>query len=417
MLEPYSQSAILLFTSQTATTLQGSIISFFEINDKPILFSTISHNEFSIYIINPYYSYQSFMEEIPSITSNLPTPLYLFNYDQKCFQKYFVSYGIDFSSHFSNFQQKIIPNDRFSEIEDFFSFTLRECFTSFFNQTMYENFAKTKDPYEIVNFVRSIMFSKLVLTIDTFSIYKFLPIVDKDIIPVIHAKSTCSLPAHTCLIDIETLGLDEYSDIILFSLFRDNSFFSYYLTDTSDEGQRMFREFITYSIQNFDVVYVFNAEFENKFFPDIKKFVDVRFQRYQFWASARRLVHLPYFHLEFDPGSGKNVPIWNKIFLNEKNKTYFELILQRTTTNILTKLAIFASNLKSIPFNDPIVGDVRRIIPPLEFLHELNNERPLLKKKISFYADEFYLIYNKCYKEYSEMYLDNILFEENARLD
>ena len=86
--------------------------------------------------------------------------------------------------------------------------------------------------------------------------------------------------------------------------------------------------------------------------------------------------------------------------------------MKRTTTNMLTKLAIFASNTNSISFQDPIVSDVRRIIPTLEFLQiVLRQENTLLKKKICFYPDEFYATYNDQYKDYCEMYLDNIPFE------
>ena len=255
------------------------------------------------------------------------------------------------------------------------------------------------------------------MTIDSFATHKFLPRISKDIIPVISGESPCVLPPTACLIDFETLGLDEYSDIILFTIYKHNSFFSYYLTDTSPEGQQNFREFIKYSLHQFDVVYVFHADFESKFFPDIKKFVDIRFKKYQFWASARRLVHLPFHHLEFDPGSGKNIPIWNKLFLLDNNELFMDLILKRTPTNILTKLAIIASNIATIPFYDPIVADIRRVIPPLEFLNELNRQPSLLKKKISFYPSEFYNTYHEQYKEFSEMYVDNLFFIEEKKVD
>ena len=94
----------------------------------------------------------------------------------------------------------------------------------------------------------------------------------------------------------------------------------------------------------FEIVYVFNPQFESIFFPQFSYFVDIKFNKYKYWVSARKLVHLPFHHLKFDPGSGKNIPIWNRLFRIEQDEKWKQLILQRAITNLLTKLAILSSN-------------------------------------------------------------------------
>ena len=409
MLDPYSQSAILLYQSTTATSLDGSLINFVEFCDHPILFSIINKNTFSIYIINPYFEVNSFLSDIHDLSNDLDAPLYLFQYDLSCLQKYDNTFQVNFLSFFTRYEHISIDNNRFSDLEDFYSFSLPECYGSFFTNSMFVHFSQTGDPTDIINFIKSIMFSKLVLLIDLFSSYSFVRPIQVSFSVVFQGLTPISLPDHACIIDFETLGLDSYSDILLFSIFKGNSFTSYYLNTPTPDGQVEFREFIAHSLQFFDTIYVFNAHFESIFFPQITKFVDMKFNKYQYWVTARKLVHLPHYHLELDPGSGKNVPIWNRLYSIEDNPIWMMLILQRTLVNILTKLAILSSNEIKIPFYDPLMADLRRVRPTAEFFEQfgkINNN--LVKKKVFFRPTEFFETYRFADGQFDEMYF----FEE-----
>ena len=408
MLELYPQSAVLTYSSHCATTLHGSIISFFELSEKPMIYSVISKDRFSVYLINPAFSFQSFIEEIPYLLANVEEPLFLFNYDFRCFEKYQIDYAVNFKEFLMNLNIKPIQSDRFTDLEDFYSFTLPEHYLSFFNLFMYQEFAKTKEIYEIISFVRSIMFSKLVLIIDSFSTFNLLPKMNKEITPAFRGFAPTYLPEKACLIDIETFGIEKSSSIQLFTIYKENYFFSYFLNEFSELGQNLFREFILKTISFFDIVYVFNSNFEKIFFPEFDKFVDIRFKKYQYWASARKLVHLPYFHLTFDPGSGKNVPIWLKLYQIECDVKWQNLVFQRTITNLLTKLAILSSNDVNVPFKDPIVADTRKLLPTKEFLNQLNGSNHYLKKKICYLPIEYFNTYNPEYSTISEMFLEPV---------
>jgi hypothetical protein len=419
MLEPYSQSAILVYQSPCVTSFLGSVINFIDFSDQPVIFSVISENTFSIFMINPFDTTpQSFLEDIMNFSCHLFDPLYLFHYDTKCLQKYEQLFQVELFNFFSNFKLQIVEDKRFADLEDFYSFTLPECFSSFFTNDMYIRYAKSGDMSEIITFVKSIMFSKVILLIDSFGNYSFPPAINTDISLVIRGNSVIKLPDHSCLLDIQTIGLDEYSDIILFSIYKANTFITYYLTDNSAEGQQNFRDFIIRSLEFYEVVYVFNSSFENKFFPTITKFVDITFNKYQYWASTRKLVHLPHFHLDYDPGSGKNVPIWNKLYLIEANDSWKDLIFRRTIVNILTKVAILSSNEFKIPFSDPFMADSRKLKHPHDFFDQFATKKNnLIKKKVLYYPTEFHAMYNFEEGKFSEMYIDNLLFFEESEED
>ena len=404
MLEPYQQPVVLIYKSYCATSLNGTLISFFEIKEKPIMFGYISREILFIFMINPNESINSFLESIPSLLSDIENPLYLFQYDKNCLEKYDEEYKTNLVSYFSNFKQEFINDKRFINLEDFYSYALPECYYSFLTIDMYKRFALTKDFYEITNFTRSILFSKLVLIIDKFTKHKIK--IKKDSIISISSNGLVpiTLPVGTCLVDFQTEGLEEDSNIILMTLFKANIFITYALNELTEQEQ--FKEFIERILSRFDIVYVFNYNFEKIFFPKIKKFVDIKFDKYSKWASARKIVHLPYYHLEFDPGNGKNVPVWSKFYQIEKDELWNSLILQRSITNIITKLAILACNEKKIPFNDSIVADARRLIPSQEFLTQFGDKNYLLKKKICFFPIEYFNYYEFADGKYSEMYLD-----------
>ena len=428
MSDSYSRSVILVYHSTCATSLNGSIISFFEFSNLPVIYSVLSNNSLSIFFINPFFisenvnsfiseNVNSFISEIQFLSGDLASPLYLFQYDLSCLQKYDNLFQVDLVSFFSEYDQNIIKDKRFSDLEDFYSFAVPECYYSFFNNEMYKRFGQTGDLTEIIYFVRSIMFSKVVLLIDYFSNYKFFH-QSQAISVVVHGSSIISLPAKSCILDIQTTGLDKDSDIIVFSLLNGESFITYYLNDTSPEGQTGFRDFIGHSLQLFDVIYVFNPLFESKFFPQFANFIDITFNKYKYWVTARKLVHLPFHHLEFDPGSGKNVPIWNRLYSIERDKEWKQLILQRAITNLLTKLAILSSNELRNPFTDPVIADIRKIRPTPEFLDSFSHMNDnLLKKKILYYPTEFFNIFLFADGKYSEMYLNEILFSKRPQTD
>ena len=409
MFEPYNQSAVLIYQSKCATSLHGSLMSFFEIQEKPMMFSYISKNTLSIFIINPKESITSFIENIPSIISNIENPIYLFQYDKNCLLKYDNTYKTNFLSFFSNFKVQKIIDDNFTKLEDFYSYVLPECFYSFLNIDMYKRFQQTKDFYELTNFARSIMFSKLVLVIDKFSNYEIVKKSETDISITTTGNGPLTLPPETCLIDFQTEGLVDTSNILLLTIYKENKFITYFLNDSSENSQKNFRKFISRIMNSFKLVYVFNYNFSKLFFHETKNFVDIKFGKYRYWAAARKIVHLPFFHLQFDPGKGKNIPIWNKLYLLEKENLWKSLILQRTITNILTKLAILASNEVKIPFHDPIIADARRLIPSEEFLREFLKKKSLLKGKICFYPIKHFDDYYFADGKFSEMYLDNLL--------
>ena len=409
MLEPYNDSVIPVYRSTTATTLQGSLICFFELQDQPVMFATINQNILTIFLINPYFDINSFIAEIPSHASDLTAPLYLFNYDRECLRRYDAGYQTHLKEFFANYIMQEIESNKYATIEDFYSFTLPECYGPFFNVDMYLRFAKSKDLFEICNFVRSVMFSKLVLVIDSFTEYSFTKPTTNDIALVMTGHSPVSLPASSCLLDIQTIGLDEYSDIIVFTLYKQARFFTYYSNNKTPEGQLQFRSFIDRSLQSFEVIYVLNAEFMRIFLPQFTNYIDMRFEKYQKWVSTRKLVHLPHFHLEIDPGSGKNIPIWNKLYWIDRDEKWKTLVLQRTITNLTSKVAILSSNELKIPFSDPIIADTRRLIPPLEFTSLFVKKNSILKKKICFRPLESHDNFNSAYDEYSKMFEDNLI--------
>ena len=170
----YSQSAVLIYESKCSTTLIGTVISFYELSNKPLLFSIITGNRFSIHMLNPYHSFESFLAEILSHIANIDNPVFLFSYDRNCFIKYKETYKIDFEEFFLNFKVISIQEGKFNDIEDFYSYSLPENYYSFFNVKMYKDFIRTKDLTEILFFVKSIIFSKLILVIDSNSNYKLL---------------------------------------------------------------------------------------------------------------------------------------------------------------------------------------------------------------------------------------------------
>ena len=413
MLDPYNDSVKPVYRSTTATTLQGSLICFFELQDQPVMFATINQNILTIFLINPYFEINSFIAEIPSHASDLTAPLYLFNYDQDCLRRYDVGYQAHLQEFFANYTMQEIESDNYSVIEDFYSYTLPECYGSFFNVDMYVRFARSKDLFEICNFVKSVMFSKLVLVIDSFTEYSFTKPSTNDIALVMTGQSPVSLPAASCLLDIQTIGLDEYSDIIVFTLYKHSSFSTYFSNNNTPEGQQQFRSFIDRSLQSFEVIYVLNAEFMRIFLPQFTKYIDMRFEKYQKWVSTRKLVHLPRFHLEIDPGSGKNIPIWNKLYRIDRDEKWKTLVLQRTITNLMSKVAILSSNELKIPFNDPIIADTRRLIPPVEFFSFFDGKKSIIKKKICFRPTDFHDTFNSKYDEYSKMYEDNLIILED----
>ena len=108
MLDPYDQSAILLYQSTNVTSLKGSLINFVEFCDLQILFSVISKNSFSIYIINPYSDFHSFLSDLIVIFDSIELPLYLFQYDDSCLKKY-----VNFNSIFTLSSHIRIEDKRF----------------------------------------------------------------------------------------------------------------------------------------------------------------------------------------------------------------------------------------------------------------------------------------------------------------
>ncbi len=414
MLESNSQSAILIYHSPCATSLNGTIITFIECVEKPVIFSVISKNFLLIYMINPEFNIGSFLIELKENSGNFQIPLNLFEYDLLCLRKYDSTYNLGLYSFFTSYDHVIIDTLKFSNLEDFYSYTLPECYGPFFNYDMYSRFSQTSDFTEISNFVRSIMFSKLVLLIDLLSTHYFIQGLTKEINIVIQGRSVISLPENSCLLDIQTTGLNPDSKIILFSLYSGNSYTSYFLNDTSLEGQENFRAFIEHSFQFFESIYVFNNSFEKIFFPECTKFIDIKFNKYKYWTTARQIVHLPFYHIEFDPGSGKNVPIWYSFYFQSQDETWKKLLLMRTVVNILTKLAILSTNEIFIPFNDPIIADLRRVKPKMDFLKEFkDSKKNLLKKKIFYHPIEFFITYKYANGQYSEMYCEKMLsFDE-----
>ena len=412
MIDISSKSAILVYQSTCATNLKGAIINFLEIDGFPIIYSVLSTDILSIYTINVNFTLNSFLTEIFEISSNFEAPFYIFQYDLACFKK-FKNFQYDLCSYFTRYDHVIVDDNKYFDLEDFYSYTLPECFGSFFTYSMYLRFSQTGDFTEISNFVRSIMFSKLILLIDKFSKFSIIKNSYSTISISVQGNSIVSLPETSCIIDMQTTGLDKDSSIILFTIFRKNSFTTYFLDDLSSEGKKLFQEFIVHSIDSFDIVYVFNINFESIFFPEFKKFVDLKFNKYHFWATARKIVHLPYYHLEFDPGSGKNVPIWYKLLLLEPEDRWRDLLVRRAIVNVLTKVSILASTEKS-PFSDHIICDLRKIRPTYEFTNQFSNQRcNLLKKKIKFYPVEYNNTYLFDDGQYSEMYLhENLLSDE-----
>lgn len=408
MPEPYRQSAVLIYQSNCATSLNGTVISFFEIQEKPIMFSFISKNLLSIFLVNPFYSINSFLENIPFLMNEVENPIYLFQYDLYCLERYDNEYKTRLIKFFSNFKQEIITDNRFKYLEDFYSFALPECYYSFFNFDMYKRFCLTKDFFELTTFARSILFSKVVLIIDKYSIYVKKDESKTNISITSSGVGPITLPSRTCLIDIQTEGLKKSSNILLMTIYKERTFNTYYLNKLDKENQDQFREFIKRSLARFKIIYVFNINFEKNFFPEINDFVDIKFTKYNKFAAARKIVHLPYHHLEFDPGNGKNVPIWSKLSQIEENVTWKTLILNRTITNILTKLAILSSNEIKIPFSDPIMADARRLIPSIAFLDNFDKKNCLLKKRVFYYPIKHFNEYHFADGKYSEMYLDNI---------
>lgn len=413
MLEPYSSSAIKIYHSTCATLLEGTIINFIEFSGKPIIFSVLTGKSLSVYMINPISEVDSFLFDLYSVSSEFQSPLFLFKYDKEVLKKYDNTFKTTFMDYFANYTIKNIENDRYLSLEDFYSYAVPEYYYSFFTNKTYKEFGKTGEITEIINFVRSIMFSKQVLLIDKLSTYKISTTIPNNILLAIQGTSIIKLPENSCLLDIQTTGLGEESDVICFSIYKNNSFVTYYCNDYSEEGQKEFREFVEYKLAPYAIIYVFSPSFITTFFPHIRNLVDIKFNKYKYFVTSRKLVHLPYHHLEYDPGSGKNVPIWFALTKTEPDKKWFQLILQRTVVNIVTKIAILSSNELSIPFNDNTVADIRRLRPTAEFLNQFDLKmKNLITKKICYYPTELFESYNFADGEFAEMYNDERLVNE-----
>ncbi len=413
MLQSLYSSAIKVYQSTPSTILDGTTINFIEYCDEPIIFSVLSGYSLSIYMINSDSTAESFISDLHNVCNEFNRPIYLFEYDIKLLKKYETKYKSNLFSYFTSYGIKKIENKRYSLLEDFYSFTVPEYYYSFFTNAMYVQFAKTGDIAEIINFVRSIMFSKQVLLIDELSTYKISSINKKKITLTIQGKSIIRLPENACLMDIQTTGLEEDSTIISFSFYKNNSFVRYCNDDNSLEERTIFREFINHNLESYDIIYVFSPSFVKIFFPHGKNLIDIKFNKYKYFVTSRKLVHLPYYHLEYDPGCGKNVPIWFNLSKKYPDQKWRQLIFQRIIVNVLTKIAILSSNELSVPFNDNIVADIRKVRPTTELLNQFNSiKKDLISKKVCYYPTELFNTYTYANGEFAEMYLDQMIRNE-----
>ena len=222
----YISDAILVYKSNLYTSLQGCIIHFIEFENKPIVFSLIYNNNLRIYFINKNINPKGFLIEILEVIDSIDIEkMYVFQYDWNCLTKYNTLYPeLNILSFIKKFT--CITNEemkKYVDLIDLFGYSCPELFgTGFYNNNWYTEFSiNSAKANDICNFTKNILFNKQILLIDSCTTFE---IIDSTTNLGMVGSSVMTIN-DGLLIDLQTTGLTENSQIVTFSTFTSNTLY------------------------------------------------------------------------------------------------------------------------------------------------------------------------------------------------